>query len=129
MRSWRVWAVVIPCLSGCGTVSNLAGPDAKARVYGGVRQDCAAFYGMEVNAAALRSPNCDTFDGNKNNDIVLRSPFAVFAALDLPLSVVGDTLTLPYTLFVNSDLFKHEFIYKPTDEFRALMASPPPGER
>jgi hypothetical protein len=80
-------------------------------VYGGVRNDWAA---LKMAASA---------------DATMTWPYLPFVAVDLPLSAVGDTLTLPYTLFVNSEICKRKLIDEPTDEFRALLSSPPPGER
>src|SRR5690348_14386606 len=81
-----VWALA--ALSGCGTIKNLSpNPlplpinDHPQSVYGGVRLDAKA-------AQALTSGGPD--------------PLALILTLDLPFSLVGDTLTLPYILYVNA---------------------------
>ena len=79
-------------LGGCGTIGNLAGKDdtiyplsPEARVYGGV--------GADVNLFNM---------GRQPPGVIypwLRPVFVSFALLDLPLSAVGDTLTLPLTAY------------------------------
>jgi uncharacterized protein YceK len=77
-------------LSGCGTVCNLAGgivhPDNETRVYGGVILD------LEVIDAAVSGKK--TFGGGPGAVVVLL-PLAV---LDPMLSLIADTLTLPFTI-------------------------------
>jgi uncharacterized protein YceK len=65
-------AVMVPCLSGCGTFCNTVWwipEEGGMRVYGGVRAELENFQ---------------------------QAPVAF--TLDLPLSLVGDTLTLPFVL-------------------------------
>ena len=77
--------------SGCGTVANLRPPsesiagDPVKRTYGGVRQSCE----------------------NIRNKDKAKFPVATVAVclLDLPLTAVGDTITLPYTLAYDYQLF------------------------
>lgn len=78
-------------LSGCGTIGNLAGNDdsmgrlsPEARVYGGVAADMGAFKEF------LRPRSYLPW---------LYPVLASFALLDLPLSAVGDTLTLPLAVY------------------------------
>jgi len=76
-----MWAVCVGAAlcSGCGTVMNtayLAPSEGGERVYGGVRTD------WEVAAEPQATPAWVA---------------AIFLA-DLPLSLAGDTLTLPYVL-------------------------------
>lgn len=71
--------------SGCGTFANtcwFTDEEGGHRVFGGVRTDwqCA----------------CRTL--NKGDELE-RPSKAVWLLADLPFSFVGDTLTLPYTLF------------------------------
>ena len=74
-------------LGGCGTVANLVRSGDEQRVFGGVRldmeavQECAG----EVGKAGGPENPADTVVG------------ATFSVLDIPLSLVGDTLTLPLT--------------------------------
>jgi uncharacterized protein YceK len=68
--------------SGCGTVLNFFNGESRGpeHVYGGVQMDC------QVAAEQL-----------KNNG-VQGIPLVLWALLDLPLSLLGDTLTLPLVL-------------------------------
>jgi uncharacterized protein YceK len=68
--------------SGCGTVLNFfngesAGPK---RIYGGVQMDC------QMAAEQLKDHRVDG------------PPLVLLTLFDLPLSVLGDTLTLPLVL-------------------------------
>jgi uncharacterized protein YceK len=76
---------------GCGTVENLQGTDRSiptGRPYGGVRYDA------ELGMAML----ADTSGGHggllgRSVQLLVLAPY--FLAVDLPLSAVGDSLTLP----------------------------------
>jgi hypothetical protein len=76
--------------SGCGTVYNLAGgmihPDTEPRVYGGVLKD------VEILDQISRTPSGETRSFGKGGLVVLP-----VAAIDLTLSFVADTLTVPIT--------------------------------
>lgn len=77
--------------SGCGTASNLNPPTQSSgeerprqtRVYGGVRQSWADLKGLDFSDVAC-----------------INLYFLPFYLADLPLSLIGDTLTLPYTVGV-----------------------------
>ena len=76
-------------MAGCGSISNLSeGPGmhekrVRTMPYGGVLIDA------EVLAEPCTDPNISVFGGI----------FAIFFGLiDLPLSIVVDTLSLPYTI-------------------------------
>lgn len=70
--------VLSVCTCGCGTYRNLKSTSrANMTAYGGVRADIEA----------LNSPPSEL--------TMIVKPFAV---IDLPLSLVGDTLTLPLTI-------------------------------
>lgn len=70
-------ALALLCLSGCGTIANLAeGP----RVYGGVQADIRL----------IGDPRLQ--DGTPS------TPLVVLGILDLPLSAALDTALLPITL-------------------------------
>jgi uncharacterized protein YceK len=76
LRAVAVYAVLASCVaSGCGTLCDRgAGPCPKAResrIYGGVRTDLAAI---------AENPT---------------SPWNALVVLDLPISAVADTLSLP----------------------------------
>ena len=87
-----VAALALSVLSGCGTVSNLehgCAPDAYRplpSVYGGVQTD-ALVEVVSVNKV-------------REQPILGFVDIGLFAA-DLPLSLVGDTATLPYVLYVH----------------------------
>src|SRR5262245_41109886 len=78
--------------AGCGTFNNVVG-DGDHLPYGGVRKD----------GELLRECSSGASDHAKNNAdqgvLPLVYNTAAFTAfMDMPLSFVGDTLTLPYTL-------------------------------
>jgi uncharacterized protein YceK len=82
-----LFACVAVVVCGCGTMKNVSGErfpipinDSPRSVYGGVRLDAKG-------AGALVSGRCDM------------PLLALAMTLDLPLSAVGDTVTLPYTLW------------------------------
>ncbi len=70
MNRKHLYALLVSvALCGCGTMDNMRGVHGESRVYGGLRQD--------VKEVARGNPA---------------------AALDMPLSAVGDTVTLPVTV-------------------------------
>ena len=78
--------VIMVFISGCGTFVNLAfeqmhvdDPSVKTRIYGGIRLN------LGVMGNSIQSG---------------RIGLLMFHILDFPLSLVMDTLTLPFTLFV-----------------------------
>ena len=75
-------AVVIFGLTACGTLDNFAQTDSPMRPFGGVRND-------------LKDLQSGTEDGRI---IPLSALDRFYSATDLPLSAVGDTLTLPITV-------------------------------
>jgi uncharacterized protein YceK len=89
-------AVMATTFTGCGTIHNLpeGGPATlfappETRVpFGGVRMDA------NVGAEFMRT----AFDGRIESLVLLPIP-AYILFVDLPLSAVGDTLTLPYVLY------------------------------
>jgi uncharacterized protein YceK len=97
-----LWAGVVACaLSGCGTVHNFCGDDADAgpcRVFGGVRSDVTS------GVRYLRNPTGDHGDypaevcADPAVQFYARAIGWYLLAVDLPLSAVGDTLTLPWAL-------------------------------
>jgi uncharacterized protein YceK len=105
---------------GCGTVRNLQQavgpkdvpempPDAPMkRVYGGVRSDWSELAGWQRDPEA---PHPGTY---------------LSALIDLPLSAVGDTLTLPYTLAWEKGLFGMRLMnYPPEYATPAAEVEPP----
>src|SRR5947209_780641 len=104
MRVFLACLVLPPCLvtaSGCGTFGNTfipCGGGTRPHVYGGVENDLRMlesgwdpYETEEEKSAALRP--------------LTRGAYAVLSTLlvaaDLPLSIVGDTITLPWILATN----------------------------
>jgi uncharacterized protein YceK len=84
---------------GCGTLNNLPRPEPVtflgpgspgSRTYGGVRAEWDAITG----------PHYDP-----KYPLILSMCLVPMVALDLPLTLVGDTITLPYTLAYDYGLF------------------------
>src|SRR4051794_14950700 len=90
-------ALSVVWMSGCGTLMNL--PDLSGmevldmtpdqRVYGGVLRDA------EFGAESLKNTVSAEGKGGRLDSLVAS---AYLLLVDLPLSAVGDTLTLPITL-------------------------------
>ena len=76
--------------AGCATVYDLAKHSTADNVYGGVRLDGHII----ASAATGGGGNC----GLENCDKYAVWSLGLPAVIDLPLSLVGDTLALPYTL-------------------------------
>ena len=97
-------AVVIPLaviagLSGCGTAANtvlLWPEEGGKRAYGGVRADWEMIRERGE-------------DGNSG-----KASVPVLAAIDLPFSLVADTITLPYIVAYNAGLFGREDTANPS---------------
>jgi uncharacterized protein YceK len=99
-------AVLVVGLSGCGTVANCIGVNGvPARtIYGGVRQDAEngcrhlgeAFFGPAPSFSAMPKPP------NAAGDLASKTFCAAcgvgMLAVDLPVSAIADTLTLPVTV-------------------------------
>jgi uncharacterized protein YceK len=88
-----VGLAVLAGLSGCGTAANtvfLNEVEGGKRAYGGVRADWEIVRerGEEGSGANLRAP--------------------LWAAIDMPFSLVADTVTLPYILGYQAGLFGRE---------------------
>jgi uncharacterized protein YceK len=124
-------AVVVPAAGGCGTFFNLIPEPHKMRapgprplkVYGGVEN--SAFFAW----TGLTEPftKSDVTVANR----ILATPYcwslaAWAAAVDMPLSAVADTLTLPITIpaALARERDKHESAPEPTDP-PAKPFSPP----
>lgn len=103
MRTWRIWAAaaVAPVLGGCGTMSNLTDQAPAVRAYGGVQRDW-----MVLKMA-------------QEDDSGILWGAIPSLAIDLPLSVVGDTLTLPYTLLRDPTFLRQNLVYDASDYERA----------
>lgn len=99
-------AVLAALLSGCGTVVNCFNVNGAASraIYGGVRQDAENGY---RHLGEAFSPTPPTFTEmpkppSAGRDFAAKSFCAVcgvgMLAVDLPVSAVADTLTLPVTV-------------------------------
>ncbi len=76
-------------LGGCGTSLNL---DGESRVYGGVVQDFQIAKDRLAQAANSSRP------GTPGSSPAWNLTVSALALVDLPLSLLGDTLTLPFTI-------------------------------
>jgi uncharacterized protein YceK len=83
--------IVSFCLGGCGTMGNVwcCCKSGEEKVYGGVANDLEALGNGARHICHPESPADAAFYA-----LVL----PLFFAVDLPLSLVGDTLTLPITI-------------------------------
>jgi uncharacterized protein YceK len=82
--------------SGCGTVCNLSNgffdPDDSPTMFGGLQMD---FGFLEALGSTGSQPISDS--GPRTNLAIVG-----LAILDMPMSLVGDTLTLPITAFCDT---------------------------
>jgi len=90
-------AILAVSLSGCGTICNFADgvihPDDEPRIYGGVLRD------LEIMDEAVNAPPRATpLVGSENGKGLIF--LCLLGLMDPPLSFVGDTLTLPITIYV-----------------------------
>jgi uncharacterized protein YceK len=99
-------AVLAAALGGCGTVANCVGwngPPARA-VYGGVKQDAQNGAGHLAEAFHGPVPSFSAYPEQPaaGRQLMARSVCAAcgacMLAVDLPVSLVTDTLTLPVTV-------------------------------
>jgi uncharacterized protein YceK len=87
--------LVVCALSGCGTMHNFLGDSADGapcEVFGGVRSD------VRTGVKCLREPT-----GDPNNSALQQCAKITgwyLLAVDLPLSAVADTVTLPSTVLI-----------------------------
>ena len=102
-------------IAGCGTVANLARTrveEGGTSPFGGVRQDVACLqksasgevgFGANPNSGAAHYP---------------QTALTLFCVADLPLSLIGDLVTWPYTVV-------YTFINQPIPTPAVVLASPP----
>lgn len=93
-RTQTAWlaAALVCALGGCGTIGNLTDP-SRTKPYGGVLRDSeASGWLMNQFADAPTKPAAETAG------LVLAVPII---SLDVPLSLVADTVTLPITIPVS----------------------------
>jgi uncharacterized protein YceK len=87
LRAATILLIMLAGVSGCGTIRNLS---QTPEVYGGVKIDNEV--GVKYRE---RRP------AEEEHDIVNAAKW-VATVVDLPLSAVADTVTLPYVLHVQS---------------------------
>ena len=85
--------------TGCGTVVNLATPAREGKVYGGVKYDTDLIEKL-VDGGATGSGLLSSPAGGAGAAFAVL--FLAFPFVDLALSAVGDTLTLPLTRWLDS---------------------------
>ena len=85
--------------TGCGTVVNLATPMREGKVYGGVKNDLD-FIEHIVNGSTGDSGLLSSASGAPG--AAFAAVFIIFPFVDLGLSALGDTLTLPITTWLDS---------------------------
>jgi uncharacterized protein YceK len=95
---------------GCGTIANLAGvkqgilsprEDPKYEVYGGIQNDLESARSLFTKDSSKENEKPETVleqIGHSINDAECFLISSGFLAVELPLSFVGDTLTLPITI-------------------------------
>jgi uncharacterized protein YceK len=104
-------------LTGCGTLGNTIGirdSSEHLRVYGGVRLDAA-----RIQECAIGCEKSGGF-GHSFYDTVATCE----AVADIPFSVVGDTLTLPFTVPDEIDRILHPESHISTRLARVATAEP-----
>jgi uncharacterized protein YceK len=108
-------------LCGCGTTSNLNSTDGKPAIFGGVRRD------LEMQLVA------DYCENSEPGGLTLLAtvPLMVLSLVDLPLSAVCDTLTLPLTirLALEKDSGPAQPAPKTTPAGAAPSSSTPPAPK
>jgi uncharacterized protein YceK len=118
-------------LAGClGTAFNVLEPPGERypgpRIFGGIRADLQV-----IQAPNALSPSSPTLGSEKENRPTEEQFRRVVCALDLPLSVIGDTVTLPYTVPLTLwRLSQPDEVQKPSTQPAFLSApvpSAPPG--
>lgn len=78
-------------MAGCGTVANLANkdPEEGKAPFGGVKQDLSCIESASDGGFGVRKHGAD-------GEQYPQWPIVFLCAADLPLSLVGDTVTWPY---------------------------------
>jgi uncharacterized protein YceK len=83
VRRLLIVPILIGMAAGCATVKNVE--SAEAKPYGGLTMPCFEFFG-----------------GGQNGGFAAAGGWPIWL-LDKPFTLVGDTVTLPYTLWVTRD--------------------------
>jgi uncharacterized protein YceK len=82
--------VVVPAFNGCGTAGNLSSCCSSG--------DWAVYGGVALDAKAAVKAVQDVVRPGDQSPFVAALAIVYYSAVDMPLSFVGDTLTLPITL-------------------------------
>lgn len=115
----RAALVALPLLGGCATADNLAGK-GDCRIYGGARLDGTLIAeGFQRDSALAKTQ-------------AVERPVLVgegcCGLVDLPLSLVADTITLPITVPVTLSKQKHETdagpVSSPSEAAHSASGSP-----
>ncbi len=88
--------------AGCGTVASLAAPDDSGRVYGGVRRDIHWATKVFDGPADPNGPLTNS-GGDGKAGALFAAVFIVGPVLDVPFSLLGDTITLPLARWLDAD--------------------------
>ncbi|MBN9521340.1 YceK/YidQ family lipoprotein [bacterium] len=88
--------------AGCGTVASLAQPDDSGRVYGGVRRDLDWAMKVIDGPADSNGPLMNS-GGDGRAGALFAAVLILGPVLDVPLSLVGDTVTLPLARWLDTD--------------------------
>lgn len=102
-------------LAGCGTMANLARQKPGAggvAPFGGVQQDLACIQKAKTGDLGFRT------HPKSESDHYPQRALTLFCAADLPLSLVGDLVTWPYTV-------AYTFINQPIPTPPVVIADPP----
>jgi hypothetical protein len=102
-------------IAGCGTVANLAKQkpgEGGVSPFGGVRQDVACIKNAANGDFGLRA------HPKSEPEQYPRAVLTLFCAADLPLSLIGDLVTWPYTA-------AYTFINQPIPAPPVGVANPP----
>ncbi|QEL17251.1 YceK/YidQ family lipoprotein [Limnoglobus roseus] len=104
-----VTAAVAILSSGCGTTLNtcMIPQNGGQRVYGGVRLDATCVASAVTDEPTVFNP----LGTSKPKTVYQRAWEMLLFGIDLPLSAIGDTVTLPYFLLsdVNNSINNYYF--------------------
>jgi uncharacterized protein YceK len=105
-------------IAGCGTVANLANQKPGAggvSPFGGVRQDVCCLQQAANGEVGVRTRH------KSESEQYPRAALMMFCAADLPLSLIGDLVTWPYTV-------SYTFINQPVPTPPVVLTPPPPPQ-
>lgn len=116
MRFLLPGLLVLPCFAGCGTMANLEGCQhvilsrpcqVKPRPFGGVANDLKWMLGTrEADAVSF------SFQDFRPSNLVPALAIEALYIADLPLSLIGDVITLPKTipyLWMRDEEYRFDF--------------------